>query len=330
MSDKKLREYEQRWRATGAAEDEANVLREQVRKGQVSIRAVARAALLGSTAARLANPDFTKANPEDHSPEEDQVAWSLLFRDQELSEEEKAFIMSLTQQTQEIRETLSQFELVQEGDKEPPDAIAVTGALYEHFKTEPEQLKLVTQMENPTLLMIPVYEPEEAGFSDIIQAIDTHRFREGQEETEVEIPEWLTDAQPSARIVGWKVAIVSGVRYPSDNSNPYYYGPDGRPQGVQDQLQNWLDYCRQKGMQLCQKVFYALLQMHEIRQNPASSYRVMDYHHATVLYDEHRPEGASVRCGTWEKNRLAFWGCHPTQSSWQYHFRPMVVTKQLD
>lgn len=87
MSDGRLRELERRWAETGSSEDEAELLRERVRVGALTLARLELAALLGHPAAGLASGldpmELTRlpGGPWSELEESEDVAWLLVLRE---------------------------------------------------------------------------------------------------------------------------------------------------------------------------------------------------------------------------------------------------------
>ena len=301
MSDVELRNLERRFRQTDAPDDEGRLLTARVRAGQLPNRVLLRAALFGSPAARLAVGVSSEGDTEDLTQEEMNEVLQLVFRDTEIPARTREFLDHLVRHDHEARATLSHYEIVQEGDKAPPDTATALKALMDNLRSNQNHREAINQMQRPVLQLIPVYEPEGVGFQRMVGAIDAHR-RGDQINTFVWLElqnRWGMNAEVPGKIVGWQVAVTEGAKVLPRESNRFLER-NGRIQRLEDQLNQWQEYCKQQGLQLCEKGGYALLQMQETRQAaPGTPLNEMglDPENVTYLGDRTRQPGSFVPSG---------------------------------
>lgn len=324
MSDRGLRGIERRWQRTGAVEDEASYLGERIRAGELSTRALVRAALLGSPAARLITDDFNESELEDLSQEDMNEVFRLVFGGIEIPERTREFLGNIVQHDREARATIDHYGLVEKGDKAPPDRATALKVLMDDLRSTPEHFEAINQMQRPVLQLIPVYEPEGTGFQKMVNALDAHQ-REGQINTYVRNElrtRWRMTEESRGKIVGWQVAVTEGAKVLPQESNPY------AGQRLEDQLTQWQQDCKRRNLQLCDKRFYNLLQMQEIRTAPPGTplgQLGIDPENWTILEDSTRQTGSLVPYGRWFAYRVSFYGFDPDVQYVGARFRPSVV-----
>jgi hypothetical protein len=328
MSDDRLRLLERRWHETDAPDDEGRLLTARVRAGQLSNRALFRAALFGSPAARLAVGDLSGDDNENLTQEEMNEVLRLVFRDTEVPARTREFLDHLVQHDQEARATLTHYGLVQEGDKAPPDTSTALKALTDDLRENSNHREAIAQMNRPILQLIPVYKPEGTGFQRMVNALDNHP-REGQVNTFV-IDEltrrWGINAGTSGKIVGWQVVVVEGDKELPEEKNPHRNEPLG------EQLRLWQEECEQRGLELSDNRSYALLQMREIMTAPAGTplrQLGLDPNTFTVLKDSTRQPWSLVPGGAWPVARVSFDERYPEGQRGDARFRLAVVVKKI-
>jgi hypothetical protein len=132
--------------------------------------------------------------------------------------------------------------------------------------------------------LIPVYESEGAGFQRMVNSLDEHRI-ESQQETMIEpslVEHWNVNTSETGRIVKWKIAVTEGAKNLDQNTNPYA----GR--FFSEQLSQARTELMKKGLQLCNKNSYVLLQMQELRRLDSNAPLPIgiDIEHWTILESE--------------------------------------------
>jgi len=311
MSDRGLRDIERRWQRTGAVEDEAQYLGARIRAGELSTRALARAALFGSPAARMITNGSHEAEQALTQEEMNEVL-RLVFRNTEVPARTREFLDHLVQHDREARVTLDHYGLVEEDDVPPPDSATTLKALMDDLRSNKNHREAIAEMRNPVFQLIPVYEPEGTGFQRMVNAIDAHRREEvGQEETFVwdELRNrWGMNAGTPGEIVRWQVAVVEGDKELPEEKNPHRNEPLG------EQLRLWQEECEQRGLELSDNRSYALLQMREIMRSPEGTPLAqlgIDPNTFTVLKDSTRQPGSFVPVGVWDGSRVVFIGFRP-------------------
>jgi hypothetical protein len=328
MSDSRLRDIERRWHETDAPDDEGRLLTARVRAGQLSNRALFRAALFGSPAARLAVGDLSGDDNENLTQEEMNEVLQLVFRDTEVPARTREFLDHLVQHDHEARATIRHYGLVQDGDNAPPDTATALKAFMDDLKDDRNHREAIAQMNEPVLQLIPVYEPEGVGFQRMVGAIDAHR-RGDQINTYVreELQQhWGMNAQVPGKIIGWQVAVVEGAKELLEERNPHRNEPLG------EQLRLWQEECAQRGLELSDNRSYALLQMREIMTASAGTplrQLGIDPNTFTVLKDSTRQPGSLVPSGAWDGVRVYFNGRHPDRQGAVARFRLTVVVKKI-
>jgi hypothetical protein len=332
MSDDNLRSLERRWLETDAPDDEGRLLTARVRAGQLSNRALLRAALFGSPSARLAVGDSHQGDTEYLSQEEMDEVLRLVFRGVDVPERTRAFLNNIDQQDREARATLNHYELVQEGDKEPPDSATALKALMDDLREHSSHREAIAQMQNPTLQLIPVYTPEGPSFFRLINAIDAHR-REGQYETSVSnhlLARWRAYSDVPGKITGWQVAVTEGAKDLPRESNRFLER-NGQVQRAEDQLYQWQFYCQEHELELCDNRSYALLQMQEIRQAAQVTLYGMgiDQGNETILKDLTRGPNSDLTIGSWASSHVQIAELHRDSRYDNFRFRPAVVVKKI-
>lgn len=313
--DAGLRDIERRSQQTGAIDDEARLLSERIRAGQVQQWELIQRALSGDPVARL----VASVPDTDNLPRI------------------REFLNNLAQHDQEARATLTHYELVQEGDKTPPDTATALTALMDDLRSNQNHREAINQMQRPVLQLVPVYEPEGVGFQRMISAFDD-RGRVGQRESYVYddlMARWGMSGA-AGKIVRWQVVVVEGAKELDQASNPHAGDPlevesNGELTG---QLPSWRKHCRDRDLQLCDNRSYELLQMQEFRQAPEGTPleqlgidpQRIDHQTGTVLEDTTRLPGSEVTLGNWYQDRVFFREYRrlvfPLND---VRFRPMVV-----
>jgi hypothetical protein len=306
MSDSRLRDLERRWQASGAVEDEGALLLERVRAGQLEHWTLIQMALLGNPGARFAESVLETEN----------------------FPRAREFLGNILQHDQDGRATLAHYELVEEGDKAPPDTGTALEALFDHLKNNPGHVEAINQMQKPVLQLIPVYKPEGAGFQRMVNALDNHP-REGQVNTYVRDelnPRWGMNGETPGKIVGWQVVVVEGDKELSEERNPHWN------ESIGEQLRLWQEECAQRDLELSNNRSYALLQMREIMTAPAGTPLTqlgIDPNTFTVLKDPTRQAGSLVPSGDWFEVGARFLESNPGGQAEAARFRPAVVVKRI-
>jgi len=328
MSDRGLRGIERRWQRTGAVEDEASYLGARIRAGELSTRALARAALFGSPAARMITDDFHQAEEQDLTQEEMDEVFRLVFRGIDVPPETREFLGNIVRHDQEARATLDHYGLVEEDDKAPPEPDVAIKALMDHLRENSSHREAIAQMNRPVFQLIPVYEPEGAGFQRMVNALDAHP-RDWQLNTYVrnELRTRWRMTEGRGKIVGWQVAVVEGDKELPEERNPH------RNETLEEQLRLWQEECAQRGLELSDNRSYALLQMREIMTSPEGTPLAqlgIDPNTFTVLKDSTRRQtGSLVPGGSWNVSQVRFFVSLPDNLRDYARFRPSVVVKKI-
>lgn len=341
MSDENRESLGRAARVSKSAEDRARYL---VQKKEL-YEALALAALLGDPAARLADPEYEKhADLSQLEVFREQILNIFNTPQPDFGEVPKGaleFFQNIIQQDFEARATIAHYELVQAGDKEPPVPAVVMQELMNHFQEFPHHLKEIAQMQRPALQLVPVYEPEGAGFQRMLTAYGDHipqRLRAELEEepSYVDLPlrdRWGMNGDAAPKIVGWQVSVVEGARQLFPERNPFLRGQDEQLQFLEKQYDDWQDYCQQKELQLCSKQSYLLLQMQEIRQAapdvPLHQLGIDSRVCWTLIGDPTRQQGSFVPVANWGRIRVYFQEAIHTSRYNIAHGRSAVVVKKI-
>jgi hypothetical protein len=306
MSDSRLRDLERRWQASGAVEDEGALLLERVRAGQLEHWTLIQMALLGNPGARFAESVLETEN----------------------FPRAREFFGSILQHDEEARSTLAHYELVEEGDKAPPDTATALDALFEHLKYNLGHVEVINQMQKSVLQLIPVYKPEGAGFQRMVNALDNHP-REGQVNTYVRdelTRRWAMNGEIPGKIVGWQVSVVEGEKDLPEERNPH------RNESLGEQLRLWQEECAQRDLELSDNRSYALLQMREIMTAPEGTplgQLGIDPNTFAVLKDSTSETGSLVPYGFWNEFHVRLNENFPDGQGVSARFRPAVVVKKI-
>lgn len=302
MPDVDLREFERRWRASGAPKDEAAYLNKRVQEGQLEQWRLIQMALLGDSAA--------------------QIAESVSAAD--IPQSAREFLGNILQHDQEARVTLTHYGLVDVGDEQPPEPAIALKLLFDDLKNNPTHIEAISQMQKPVFQLIPVYEPEGAGFHRMADSLNTRR-RDEQVRSHVDGSlrlRWGMGENVRGKIVRWQLAVTEGVKTLAKETNPY------RHQYLEEQLISWQQDCERRGIHLCDKRSYALLQMQELRQaddSVAIGQLGIDPQGYTVIEDPTRPPGPLVPAGAWFSPKVSFTVVSPGSEVDLICFRPSVV-----
>lgn len=338
MSDPNLRDFERLWRETGAVHDEVAYLTARIRAGELSTRALIRAALFGSPAARLISSHVGESASEDLDQNEMEKVLRLVFGSINMPRGIREFLSNIVQHDRRAREMLSHYELVQKDDVSPPDSAIALKALMDDLREHPAHRKAINEMLTPVFQLVPVYESEGAGFQRLIQAINTHQVQAHQvhplaphqENTSVSSrlrARWEMDTDASGKIIGWQVVVIEGAK-----NLPWEYNrfleKYGRVQVLEDQLSQWREYCQEQGLRLCNNKWYALLQMQEIWQAPESTPLIelgMDLESMTILEDSIAQSGSFFSSGLCREGQVIFLVINPRERVQYARFRLAVV-----
>jgi len=247
-----------------------------------------------------------------------------------IPEGEKAllFLREIYDRCREAYITLMHYGIV---DNEEIDALLLlnaTDALLNHLTENPRHFAEIGKMIKPTLQLIPVYKPKGAGFQRMVTALDARR-RPGQQETLIISdvrtrwgmpPMGEENTATLAKITRWQITVVEGAKVLPRVSNSY-------GERLEDQVSKWQKDCKNKGLRLCDRQSYILLQMQELRltneQTPLEEAGI-DHIPFTSL-DDSTGEVESLFRGCWSGFQVSFSGGHPEDRSGYAHFRPSIV-----
>ncbi len=224
-------------------------------------------------------------------------------------EKEKIFeSLKFDEQYLDRLNTLSDFGFFEVGGSSKEGDALIPGMLEVFDSFTPEMLKLAVTFQEPTLLLVP-----ECSFAAKVEAIDAHKFMEGQIDTYQDDLYKKSDSG-SEKIAGWKAVIVDGAK-----EMKLKEGDD--PNQRFDKRVEARKVARRPGEKGVERHAYVLLMMESLRKGEPTEMETY-----TLLDDDPALSASGVPDADWDDdNRQVHFGAYgPERVSDLARFRSSV------